>query len=301
MQKVIGNKSLTEEDLKPVLTAFKQRLMEKNVALEVADKITESVGQTLLETKTKTFTSVEATVRTAIHDALVKILTPKRHIDLIADVAKAKLEHKPYVAVFIGVNGVGKSTNLAKVAYMLKNSGFSVMLAACDNFRAGAVEQIKVHGRALDIPVFDRGYKEEPPEIAYQAIKEATAKRIDVVLIDTAGRMQDNTLLMKALSRLISVNKPNLVVFIGEALVGNDAIDQITKFNEAISEFSPDDVRREIDAIILSKFDTVDDKVGTAVSMCYSTSKPILYVGVGQKYQNLRKLNINTIVHALMS
>jgi signal recognition particle receptor subunit alpha len=97
-------------------------------------------------------------------------------------------------------------------------------------------------------------------------------------------------------------------VFIGEALVGNDAIDQITKFNEvqsiviqAISEFSPDDVRREIDAIILSKFDTVDDKVGTAVSMCYSTSKPILYVGVGQKYQNLRKLNINTIVHALMS
>ena len=172
VQKVIGNKSLTEEDLKPVLTAFKQRLMEKNVALEVADKITESVGQTLLETKTKTFTSVEATVRTAIHDALVKILTPKRHIDLIADVAKAKLEHKPYVAVFIGVNGVGKSTNLAKVAYMLKNSGFSVMLAACDNFRAGAVEQIKVHGRALDIPVFDRGYKEEPPEIAYQAIKE---------------------------------------------------------------------------------------------------------------------------------
>lgn len=146
--------------------------MEKNVALEVAEKITESVGQTLLQTKTKSFTSIESTVKTAIHDALVKILTPKRHIDLIAEVAKAQQDHKPYVIVFIGVNGVGKSTNLAKVAYMLKNSKFSVMLAACDNFRAGAVEQLKVHGNNLDIPVFDKGYKEEPPEIAYQAIKE---------------------------------------------------------------------------------------------------------------------------------
>jgi signal recognition particle receptor subunit alpha len=172
VQKVIGNKSLTQDDLKPVLSLFKQRLMEKNVALDVADKITESVGQTLIETKTKSFTSVEATVKAAINDALVKILTPKRHIDLVAEVAKAKLEHKPYVVVFIGVNGVGKSTNLAKVAYMLKNSKFSVMLAACDNFRAGAVEQLKVHGKNLDLPVFDKGYKEEPPEIAYQAIKE---------------------------------------------------------------------------------------------------------------------------------
>lgn len=113
--------------------------------------------------------------------------------------------------------------------------------------------------------------------------------------------MQDNTPLMKALARLVDVNKPNLIIFIGEALVGNDAVDQISKFNQALSEFSTIDSKREIDGIILSKFDTVDDKVGTAVSMCYTTSKPVLYVGVGQKYPNLRKLNISTIVQSLLS
>ena len=208
---------------------------------------------------------------------------------------------KPYVIVFIGVNGVGKSTNLAKVAYKLKNAGLSVMLAACDNFRAGAVEQIKTHGRTLDIPVFDRGYKEEPSNIAFEAIRDATRKRIDVVLVDTAGRMQDNLPLMKELAQIVKVNKPNLVVFIGEALVGNDAVDQITKFNKAIEQESTESYKAEINAILLSKFDTVDDKVGTALSLVYTTSKPILYVGVGQKYPNLKELNVSTVVHSLLS
>ena len=208
---------------------------------------------------------------------------------------------KPYVIVFIGVNGVGKSTNLAKVAYKLKNAGLSVMLAACDNFRAGAVEQIKTHGRNLDIPVFDRGYKEEPSNIAFEAIRDATRKRIDVVLVDTAGRMQDNLPLMKELAQIVKVNKPNLVVFIGEALVGNDAVDQITKFNKAIEQESTESYKAEINAILLSKFDTVDDKVGTALSLVYTTSKPILYVGVGQKYPNLKELNVSTVVHSLLS
>ena len=126
---------------------------------------------------------------------------------------------------FIGVNGVGKSTNLAKVAYLLKNNGFKISLVACDNFRAGAVEQIKQHGKNLSIPVYDRGYKEDPADIAFAAIQEATQKKMDVVLIDTAGRMQDNEPLMKALSRLVAVNNPDMVIFIGEALAGNDSID----------------------------------------------------------------------------
>ena len=157
---------------------------------------------------------------------------------------------------FIGVNGVGKSTNLAKVAYMLKNQGFSVMLVACDNFRAGAIEQIKQHGKNLSIPVYDRGYKEDPPEIAHQAIKEAQQKKIDCVLIDTAGRMQNNSRLMSALARLVKINEPDLVLFIGEALAGNDAIDQLQSFNKSLVDYAD----RQIDGIILSKFDTVDDK-----------------------------------------
>lgn len=156
--------------------------------------------------------------------------------------------------------------------------------------------------------MFQKGYKEEPANIAYEAIKDvffyltkATKKRIDAVLVDTAGRMQDNQPLMKELARLVKLNKPNLVVFIGEALVGNGAVDQITKFNKALNEESTPDFTPQIDAILLSKFDTVDDKVGTALSLVYSTSKPILFVGVGQKYPNLKELNVNTVVHALLS
>jgi signal recognition particle receptor subunit alpha len=121
------------------------------------------------------------------------------------------------------------------------------------------------------------------------------------VLVDTAGRMQDNTPLMKELARLVKLNKPNLVVFIGEALVGNDAVDQITKFNKALVEESTESFKPEIDAILLSKFDTVDDKVGTALSLVYATSKPILYVGVGQKYPNLKELNVSTVVASLLA
>lgn len=124
---------------------------------------------------------------------------------------------------------------------------------------------------------------------------------MDAVLVDTAGRMQDNTPLMKELARLVKLNKPNLVVFIGEALVGNDAVDQITKFNKALVEEATETFKPEIDAILLSKFDTVDDKVGTALSLVYSTSKPILFVGVGQKYPNLKELNVSTVVHSLLA
>ena len=126
----------------------------------------------MLQTKTKSFTTVQKTVKDAMKDALRKILTPKRKIDLVVEVTKEREKLKPYVIVFVGVNGVGKSTNLAKVAYKLKNAKLSVMLAACDNFRAGAVEQIQTHGRNLDVPVFQRGYKEEPATIAYEAIKD---------------------------------------------------------------------------------------------------------------------------------
>jgi signal recognition particle receptor subunit alpha len=136
-------------------------------------------------------------------------------------------------------------------------------------------------GRCLDVPVFDRGYKSEPPDIAFEAIKEAAYRKIDVVLIDTAGRMQDNEPLMRSLARLVKENKPDLIIFIGEALVGNDGIDQLVKFNKALIDLSDRNSIREIDAIILSKFDTVDDKVGAAISMTYATGKPILFVGVG--------------------
>lgn len=254
-------KNLTEEDLKPILEKFRDGLMGKNVAEEIARGITESLKLKLLNHKVQAFSSVTELVKESLKETLTKILTPKKNYDILSEAMKARERGDPYVISFIGVNGVGKSTNLAKVAYLFKSQGFSVMFAACDNFRAGAIEQLKTHGRNLDIPVFDRGYKDEPHRIAKEAIKEARNKRIDVVLVDTAGRMQNNEPLMRALAKLVTVNNPDLVVFIGEALVGNDGVDQLTNFNAALVKYSTEEKeRREINAILISKFDTVDEK-----------------------------------------
>ena len=137
-----------------------------------------------------------------------------------------------YSIVFIGVNGVGKSTSLAKTAFYLKNKGnLKVMIAGCDNFRSGAIEQLETHCKCLDIPLYQQGYKNDAAIIAKEALQEAKAKHYDVVLIDTAGRMQGNEALMKALAKLVHINKPDTVLFVGEALVGNDSIDQLQKFN----------------------------------------------------------------------
>ena len=141
-----------------------------------------------------------------MHKSLTKILTPKRSIDILKEANQARKHNKPYVLSFIGVNGVGKSTTLAKIAFLFKQQGFSVLVAACDNFRSGAVEQLKVHAKCLDVPLFDRGYKDDPAIIAFDAIRMAENKGIEVVLIDTAGRMQGNEKLMRALSRLVILN-----------------------------------------------------------------------------------------------
>jgi signal recognition particle receptor subunit alpha len=318
LKKIAEMKNLNEATLKPILDSFKDDLIRKNVAEEIARKICENLLEKLTHTKAELLTTTKKLVKNALKDCLTSILTPKNNIDILAMALKRKEEGRPFVITFIGVNGVGKSTNLAKVAYLFKSNGFSVLLAACDNFRAGAVEQLKTHGRCLEVPVFDRGYKDDPANIARDAITEAAAKKIDVVLIDTAGRMQDNEPLMKALARLVNLNNPDVVLFIGEALVGNDGIDQLTKFNLSLKEMSANlnkvqsetanmtDKRsgmngREIDGVILSKFDTVDDKVGAALSLTYSTGKPIIYIGVGQKYPNLKKLNIESVVRSLLA
>lgn len=163
---ITGNKLIEEEEIQEILVIMKEGLMSKNVAEEIASKLCQSVQAVLLDKKTKSLVSVAQTVKETMRESLTKILTPSRHIDLVKEAMEKRATRRPYVITFIGVNGVGKSTNLAKVAYLYKQQGFKVMLAACDNFRAGAVEQIKTHGRCLDIPVFDRGYKDDPAEIA---------------------------------------------------------------------------------------------------------------------------------------
>eukprot|EP01041_Mallomonas_annulata_P004144 gene4144-8240_t len=301
LQSVTGNKVLEESDLEPVLDKVKEQLQGKNVAQEIADDICSSVGTSLVGHKLASFTRIHTVVTNALVEAVQRVLTPKTSTDILRQVLDAKAEGKVFSAVFVGINGVGKSTSLAKVAYYLKLHGVKVMLAACDTFRSGAVEQLRTHARCLDAPLFEMGYAKDPSRVAAAAIQEAKEKKYDCVLVDTAGRMQNNEPLMRALAKLITENDPNLVLFVGEALVGNDGIDQLSMFDKALVNYSPPGRTNHIDGIVLTKFDTIDDKVGAALSMSYKSGKPIMFVGTGQKYTHLKKLNVNTVIKHLFA
>jgi len=176
-----------------------------------------------------------------------------------------------------------------------------VSIAACDTFRAGAIEQLQTHATKLGVRLYARGYNKDAASVAREAISQATRAGDDVVLIDTAGRMQHNDPLMRALVKLITVNNPDLILFVGEALVGNDAVDQLTQFNRCLQDLSDNPKNpRLIDGIVLTKFDTIDDKVGAAISMTYCTGQPIMFVGIGQTYGDLRRMNVKMLIKALL-
>ncbi|XP_059187012.1 signal recognition particle receptor subunit alpha [Centropristis striata] len=310
---LVGSKSLAREDMESVLEKMKDHLIAKNVAAEIAAQLCDSVAKKLEGKVMGTFTTVASTVKQALQDSLVQILQPKRRVDILRDVMDAQSQRRPFVITFCGVNGVGKSTNLAKISFWLIENGFTVLIAACDTFRAGAVEQLRTHQRRLNslhppekhggrpvVQLYEKGYGKDAAGIAMEAIAYARNQAFDVVLVDTAGRMQDNAPLMTALAKLIAVNMPDLVLFVGEALVGNEAVDQLVKFNQALADHSMSDKPRLIDGIVLTKFDTIDDKVGAAISMTYITGQPIVFVGTGQTYNDLRSLNARAVVSALM-
>lgn len=310
---LVGAKALTKENLMPVLDKMRDHLIGKNVAADISEKLCNSVAEKLEGRVLGTFSSVANTVKQCLNESLVQILTPKRRVDILRDVLDAQRTQKPYVITFCGVNGVGKSTNLAKICFWLVENGFRVLIAACDTFRAGAVEQLRTHVARLNalhpaenhggnqsVLLFEKGYGKDAAGIAMQAVNAAREQRFDVVLVDTAGRMQDNEPLMRSLSKLIAVNSPDLVLFVGEALVGNEAVDQLVKFNQALADFSQMQNPRLIDGIVLTKFDTIDDKVGAAISMTYTTGQPIVFVGTGQSYPDLRSLNAKAIVSVLL-
>ncbi|EGF76943.1 hypothetical protein BATDEDRAFT_14566 [Batrachochytrium dendrobatidis JAM81] len=317
--KWVSARTLTEVDLEPALIKIKEHLINKNVAADIASLLCDSVKSGLIGKKTGPFKALNTTIKELMEIALSRILTPSTSTDVLREInAVNNKSHsgnrlssshvgRPYTFVFVGVNGVGKSTNLSKICFWLLQNKKRVLIAACDTFRSGAVEQLRVHVKNLKalekgavVDLFDRGYGKDPAAIAKEAIAYATLERYDIVLIDTAGRMQDNEPLMRALAKLISTNNPDKILFVGEALVGNGAVDQLTKFNQAFRDFSGMREPRQIDGMILTKFDTIDDKVGAALSMTYATGKPILFVGTGQTYTDLRKLNVRSVVSSLL-
>jgi len=261
---------VSDEKIDEILWDLEMSLLEADVALTVAESIREHVKEELRSLPLDR-SSLRESVRTALKNAIAHVL--RASSGDFSEILES--EKKPFVILFVGVNGSGKTTAIAKLAHYLKKHGKSVVIAAADTFRAGAIEQLEEHARRLDVKLIKHRQGADPAAVAYDAIEHAKAKRKDFVLIDTAGRMQTNVNLMDEMAKIKRVAKPDMVIFVGDALAGNDAVEQARKFNEVVG----------VDGIILTKVDA-DAKGGSALSIAYTIGKPLLFIGVGQGYDD---------------
>jgi fused signal recognition particle receptor len=262
--------TLDETKLDELLWDLEMGLLEADVAYSVIDSIKKDVKQELKRVpfdKGKAGELVETVLKNAIgHVLSTNHFDFKTYIDAHA---------KPIVIMFVGVNGTGKTLSIAKIACQLQKMGKSCVMAAGDTFRAGAIEQLSIHAERLGVKVIKHGPGSDPAAVAFDAIEHAKAKHKDVVLLDTAGRMQTNTNLMDEMAKIKRVAKPDLIIFVGDALSGNDAVEQAKRFNEVVG----------IDGVILTKVDA-DAKGGSSLSIAYTIGKPLLFIGVGQNYED---------------
>ncbi|MFP4403282.1 MAG: signal recognition particle-docking protein FtsY [Candidatus Woesearchaeota archaeon] len=278
----VAKKSLSESKFNDLFFELEIAMLENNVAIEVIEKIRDDLKKELVDTK-----QIRGRASDIISSTLNKSIS-ELFVDSDFNLISKINEKKPYVIVFVGVNGSGKTTTIAKVAQLLKKNNLSCVMAAADTFRAAAIQQLEEHANNLDVKLIKHDYNADPAAVAFDAIKYANSRNIDCVLIDTAGRLHSNTNLMDELKKVIRVSKPDLKLFIGESITGNDCIEQAQKFNETVN----------LDGIILSKAD-VDDKGGAAISVSYVTKKPILYLGVGQGYDDLIEFDSKLIVEKI--
>ena len=264
------SRGISEEKLDELLWDLEVGLLESDVAYSVIESIKKDIKEELRHVSFER-SKVEELVENVLRNAITHVLK-SNEINFNEFIEKSK---KPVVLMFVGVNGSGKTLSIAKIAYMLKKQGKSCVMAAGDTFRAGAIEQLEIHANNLDVKLIKHGPGADPAAVAYDAIEHARAKHKDVVLLDTAGRMQTNVNLMDEMAKIKRVAKPSMILFVGDALSGNDAVEQAKRFNEIVG----------IDGVILTKVDT-DAKGGSALSVAYTIGKPLLFIGIGQRYED---------------
>jgi fused signal recognition particle receptor len=271
---------LKGEQLRPILEDFKLNLIENDVAVPVADHICGEMEKRLDGVQIKRLEDRKEIVKKNLHEILLEILTANEKISLLENVEKKRKVNEPYSVLFVGINGTGKTTSIAKVAKLLMKRGYSVILACSDTYRAGCIEQLEEHAKRLCVRMIKHNYGADPAAVAYDAISHAKARGINVVLIDTAGRIQTDRNLMNELAKIKKVIGPDITILTVDALTGNDAVMQAEEFNKNVG----------IDAAILTKVDA-DVKGGAALSVTYVTGKPIVFVGTGQTYEDLQDFN----------
>ena len=281
VKETLTTKTISAEKFDELFWDLELALLENNVSVEVIDKIKDDLKKELVDKPLPR--NVEAKIQETLKRTLQEILSIQQ-VNVL-ELVRAK---KPFIIAFFGINGTGKTTTIAKLTHYLQQHDKSVVLAACDTFRAAAIQQLEEHGEKLGVKVITQNYGADAAAVAYDAIRYAEKNNIDVVMVDTAGRLHSNTNLMAELEKIIRVTKPDLKLFVGESITGNDCIEQARRFNQLV----------EMDGAILTKAD-VDDKGGAPLSISYTIKKPILFLGVGQRYEDLEEFNPDVIMERL--
>ncbi len=283
----VTTRALSDEDIEEFFQETEDGMLEANVALEVVDFMKKSLKQRLAEKQAKRF-GVKDFVKEAFEDSLYEVVN-QGDINLESVIKKARSEGRPACLIFLGFNGSGKTTSIAKLAHYLKERGHTPVIAAADTFRAASIEQLEVHGEKLGVKVIKHQYGADSAAVVFDAVKFAKTKGCDIVLADTAGRSHADKNLMDELSKVVRVNKPDLRVLVVDSLTGNDAVEQAKTFHKAAG----------VDAIVLTKID-VNKKGGAILSVCYAIKKPILFLGTGQDYKSIEMFDPRRFVKELL-
>ena len=284
----VNQRTLKEDDITKILTEFELALIECDIAPIIVENLVKKVKETVTGTKIDRSIDIELHLIEHLKNVVKQILNEAKSLDFFKVINEKKNSGNLFSIVFLGINGTGKTTTISKIGKLLKDNGFSVVFAAADTHRAGAIEQLTEHAKRLSLKVVSQRYGADPSAVARDAILYARSHKIDVVLIDTAGRMQTSKNLMDEMTKIIQVIEPDLKIFVGDALAGSDTVSQAKEFSEYT----------EFDAAILTKIDA-DAKGGAALSIISVTGKPIIFLGMGQEYENLIPFDVNNFVSSI--
>ena len=285
----ITKTELQGKDLDKVLDEFKLSLVENDVAVSVADYVADEMKVKLKDVQFARLRDPRKGVKTILGEVLLSVLDRSGRLDLFEYIDKKRKAGEPTVIVFVGINGTGKTTSIAKLAHVLQKRGITCVLAASDTYRSGAIEQLAIHAQRIGVRMIQHQYQGDPAAVAYDAVNYARAHGVNVVLIDTAGRMGTNTNLLEEMRKIVRVTKPDLTILVVDALTGNDAVEQGRVFSQAV----------KIDGIILAKLDA-DIKGGNAISLSYIMGRPVTLVGTGQGYDDLEPFQPQNIIKNLI-
>ena len=280
---------LQGKDLDKVLDEFQLSLVENDVAVSVADYVATELKEKLKDVQFARFSDPRERVKAILSDVLLSVLDRAGRLDIFELVEEKKKAGVPAIIVFVGINGTGKTTSIAKLAHILQRKGRTSILAASDTYRSGSIEQLEEHARRIGVKLIKHQYGADPAAVAFDAVNYARAHGINAVLIDTAGRMQTNQNLLEEMRKIVRVTKPDLTILVVDALTGNDAVEQGKVFSQAV----------KVDGIILAKLDA-DVKGGNAISLSYIMGRPVTLVGTGQGYDDLEPFQPQTIVRNLV-